>query len=90
MGRCDTAPVLEIGHNHIDFTSLEKVEEAIAADDAPRITDYQDLAAYQADGGYKGGVVALGMAVFRSPGSKSLAWWCWISIRKKMGFCAGC
>ena len=54
MGRCDTAPVLEIGHNHIDFASLEKVEEAIAADDThPRITDYQDLAAYQADGGYK-------------------------------------
>lgn len=54
MGRCDTAPVLEIGHNHIDFASLEKVEEAIATDDThPRITDYQDLAAYKADGGYK-------------------------------------
>ena len=54
MGRCDTAPVLEIGHNHIDFASLEKVEEAIAADDThPRITDYQDLGAYKADGGYK-------------------------------------
>ena len=54
MGRCDTAPVLEIGHNHIDFASIEKVEEAIAADDThPRITDYQDLAAYKADGGYK-------------------------------------
>ena len=54
MGRCDTAPVLEIGHNHIDFASIEKVEEAIAADDThPRITDYQDLAEYKADGGYK-------------------------------------
>ncbi len=54
MGRCDTAPVLEIGHNHIDFASIEKVEEAIAADDThPHITDYQDLAAYKADGGYK-------------------------------------
>ena len=53
MGRCDTAPVLEIGHNHIDFASLEKVEAAIVADDThPHITDYQDLAAYQADGGY--------------------------------------
>jgi NADH:ubiquinone oxidoreductase subunit F (NADH-binding)/NADH:ubiquinone oxidoreductase subunit E len=54
MGRCDTAPAIEIGHNHIDFASLEKVEAAIAAGDThPRITDYQDLAAYQADGGYK-------------------------------------
>jgi NADH:ubiquinone oxidoreductase subunit F (NADH-binding)/NADH:ubiquinone oxidoreductase subunit E len=53
MGRCDTAPVLEIGHNHIDFASLEKVEAAIAASDThPRITEYQDLEAYQADGGY--------------------------------------
>ena len=54
MGRCDTAPVLEIGHNHIDFATPEKVQAAIVADDThPRITDYQDLAAYQADGGYK-------------------------------------
>ncbi len=53
MGRCDTAPVLEIGHNHIDFATLEKVEAAIAADDThPRMTDYQELTAYQADGGY--------------------------------------
>ena len=54
MGRCDTAPALEIGHNHIDFASLEKVEAAIAADDThPHITDYQGLSAYRADGGYK-------------------------------------
>ena len=33
MGRCDTAPVLEIGHNHIDHADLAKVEAAIAADD---------------------------------------------------------
>ena len=31
MGRCDTAPVLEIGHNHIDHATPEKVEAAIAA-----------------------------------------------------------
>jgi formate dehydrogenase len=54
MGRCDTAPVLEIGHNHIDFATPKKVEAAIASDDThPHMPDYQDLAAYQADGGYK-------------------------------------
>ena len=54
MGRCDTAPVLEIGHNHIDFATPEKVEAAIAADDThPHMTDYQDLAAYRATGGYE-------------------------------------
>ena len=53
MGRCDTAPVLEIGHNHIDFATAEKVDAAIAADDThPHMTDYQDLAAYRATGGY--------------------------------------
>ncbi|MEM6619882.1 MAG: NAD(P)H-dependent oxidoreductase subunit E, partial [Pseudomonadota bacterium] len=31
MGRCDTAPVLELGHNHIDHATPEKVAEAIAA-----------------------------------------------------------
>jgi len=53
MGRCDTAPVLEIGHNHIDFATVEKVDDAIAADDThPHMTGYQDLAAYRATGGY--------------------------------------
>ena len=53
MGRCDTAPVLEIGHNHIDFATVEKVDAAIEADDThPHMTDYQDLAAYRATGGY--------------------------------------
>ncbi len=54
MGRCDAAPALEIGHNHIDFASIEKVEAAIATGDThPHITNYQNLAAYQEDGGYK-------------------------------------
>ena len=30
MGRCDTAPVLEIGHNHIDNATLEKTKRAIS------------------------------------------------------------
>ena len=53
MGRCDTAPALEIGHNHIDHASLEKVEAAIANDEThAHIPDYQALDAYRADGGY--------------------------------------
>ena len=53
MGRCDTAPVLEIGHNHIDHATKDKVDAAIAADDThPHITDYQKLEAYRAEGGY--------------------------------------
>ena len=53
MGRCDTAPVLELGHNHIDNATVEKVEAAIAAADThAHVPDYEDFAAYKAAGGY--------------------------------------
>ncbi|WP_397544504.1 NAD(P)H-dependent oxidoreductase subunit E [Roseovarius salis] len=53
MGRCDTAPVLEIGHNHIDHATPEKVREAIAAGDThAHIPEYQELADYIESGGY--------------------------------------
>ncbi|MBI6630522.1 NAD(P)H-dependent oxidoreductase subunit E [Pontibaca salina] len=54
MGRCDTAPVLELGHNHIDYATPEKVREAIAANDTHAdIPDYETLEAYRAEGGYE-------------------------------------
>lgn len=54
MGRCDTAPTLEIGHNHIDHATPAKVEAAIAARAfSPKIPLYEPLAAYQHAGGYK-------------------------------------
>src|SRR6056297_1193696 len=53
MGRCDTAPVLELGHNHIDHATPEKVQAAIAAGDThAHIPDYQDLNAYLKTGVY--------------------------------------
>ena len=53
MGRCDTAPTLELGHNHIDFATPEKVQAAIAAGDThAHMPDYEGLAAYRATGGY--------------------------------------
>ncbi|MGB0410464.1 MAG: NAD(P)H-dependent oxidoreductase subunit E [Pikeienuella sp.] len=53
MGRCDTAPVLEIGHNHIDHATPEKVNAAIAANDThAHIPAYETYDAYRADGGY--------------------------------------
>jgi len=53
MGRCDTAPVLELGHSHIDQATPDKVSAAIAAGEThAHIPAYQDLAAYQAEGGY--------------------------------------
>jgi len=53
MGRCDTAPVLEIGHNHIDYATPGKVRDAIAADDThAHLPDYETYASYVAAGGY--------------------------------------
>ena len=54
MGRCDTAPVLEIGHHHIDHATPEKVATAIQNQhfhaDMP---EYQALDAYVEGGGYE-------------------------------------
>jgi NADH:ubiquinone oxidoreductase subunit F (NADH-binding)/NADH:ubiquinone oxidoreductase subunit E len=53
MGRCDTAPVLEIGHNHIDNATFEKVDAAIAADDThAHVPAYETFADYSGAGGY--------------------------------------
>jgi formate dehydrogenase len=53
MGRCDAAPTLELGHNHIDHATVAKVTEAIAAGaDHAVIPAYQDFDAYAASGGY--------------------------------------
>lgn len=53
MGRCDTAPVLEIGHNHIDHATPERVYAAIAANDTHvHIPDYEDYETYLGEGGY--------------------------------------
>ena len=54
MGRCDTAPVLEIGHKHIDHATPEKVNAVIAAGDFhAEIPNYETLDAYVAQGGYE-------------------------------------
>ncbi|MEP6357104.1 MAG: NAD(P)H-dependent oxidoreductase subunit E [Hyphomicrobiales bacterium] len=54
MGRCDTAPTLELGHNHIDHATVEKVETAVNAGDTHhKIPAYETLNAYKADGGYQ-------------------------------------
>jgi len=54
MGRCDTAPTLEIGHNHVDHATPEKVAEAITAKDFhPKIPVYETYEEYADDGGYR-------------------------------------
>ena len=53
MGRCDTAPVLELGHHHVDHATPEKVQAAIAAGHTHAdIPEYEGLEAYRSSGGY--------------------------------------
>ncbi len=53
MGRCDGAPVAEVGHRHMDRATPEAIAEVAAAgDSAPLVPPYPDLAAYRSGGGY--------------------------------------
>ncbi len=53
MGRCDTAPVVELGHHHVDHATVETIQAAIDHGHVhPVIPDYQDYDAYAAEGGY--------------------------------------
>ena len=53
MGRCDTAPVAEVGHRHVDHATPESVlAEAASGETHPRLPDYEDYDAYTAGGGY--------------------------------------
>ena len=54
MGRCDTAPAIEIGHNHVDHATPEAAAETIAAGDYhPRVPAFEDLEEYRVAGGYE-------------------------------------
>ncbi len=54
MGRCDTAPVLELGHHHIDQATPQKVKAAIADGHTHAdIPQYEAFEAYRDDGGYR-------------------------------------
>ncbi len=54
MGRCDTAPTLEIGHNHIDHASAEKVKTAISEQNFHcDIPEYEGFQEYFNKGGYQ-------------------------------------
>jgi len=53
MGRCDTAPALEIGHNHIDHATPALVDQAIENQDThTHIPNYENFATYRNAGGY--------------------------------------
>ena len=53
MGRCDTAPVLEVGHRHVDFATPDRtLMIANSGHLHPEIPEYTGLEEYLAGGGY--------------------------------------
>jgi NADH:ubiquinone oxidoreductase subunit F (NADH-binding)/NADH:ubiquinone oxidoreductase subunit E len=53
MGRCDVAPVAEVGHNHITSATVASVKSTVDAGRMyPDIPDYKDYDAYRVAGGY--------------------------------------
>ena len=54
MGRCDTGPVVELGHRHIDHATPDAIDRALATSAVgPVIPDYQSFDAYRKSGGYE-------------------------------------
>ncbi|MDH3526643.1 MAG: NAD(P)H-dependent oxidoreductase subunit E [Gammaproteobacteria bacterium] len=54
MGRCDTAPVVEVGHNHMGQANVASVVDAIKEKRIhPELPDYIDYDAYVAKSGYR-------------------------------------
>ncbi|MFA9388003.1 MAG: NAD(P)H-dependent oxidoreductase subunit E [Methyloceanibacter sp.] len=53
MGRCDTAPVCEVGHRFVDHATPASVEAVMESGERkPEIPAYEDFAAYRDKGGY--------------------------------------
>ena len=54
MGRCDTAPVVEVGHHHVCHADAQSVGAAVANKQVhPDEIQWQRLADYRSAGGYK-------------------------------------
>lgn len=54
MGRCEMAPVAEVGHNHIgNATEAQLLAAATNGITAPQLPDYIDYQSYIKEGGYK-------------------------------------
>jgi formate dehydrogenase len=53
MGRCDTAPVAEVGHCHVDHADADSIAEAVqSGNHHPAIPDHVRFDAYVKAGGY--------------------------------------
>ena len=53
MGRCDTAPVAEVGHRHVDEATVENLPAAVESGNShPIVPEYRAFDGYHNAGGY--------------------------------------
>ncbi len=53
VGSCHTAPVVHVGHHHVDHATPDKIKQLVSHGHThPEIPDYQAFDAYLAEGGY--------------------------------------
>ncbi len=54
MGRCNTAPVAEVGHRHIDHATVDSIKATVDKRALhPVVPNYENFATYRAQGGYR-------------------------------------
>jgi len=54
MGRCNTAPVAEVGHRHVDNATVASIKATIGGRELhPIIPNYETFASYRNEGGYQ-------------------------------------
>ncbi|EPC02239.1 NADH-quinone oxidoreductase subunit F [Litchfieldella anticariensis FP35 = DSM 16096] len=54
MGRCEMAPVVEVGHRHVNHATREAIEAVLDTHHFhPEAVDWQHLADYRCEGGYE-------------------------------------
>jgi len=53
MGRCDTAPVAEVGHRHVDYADADSIVATVqGGDHLPDVPNHVRCDAYMKEGGY--------------------------------------
>jgi len=54
MGRCNTAPVAEVGHRHVDNATVASIKATVSGRELhPVIPNYEPFASYRNEGGYQ-------------------------------------
>tara|TARA_Y100001970_G_C14258817_1_gene877853 strand:- start:12705 stop:14408 length:1704 start_codon:yes stop_codon:yes gene_type:complete len=54
MGRCEFAPIAEVGHRHVENATPTKIDSILkSGNHSPELPDYKDFESYVEEGGYE-------------------------------------